>query len=102
MDEIKERIKSLKGQNSYTKETIEYMKNKMDDEIVEKSRSGSHGIGKIASNAASDLYMMYFTDVKKIGDNKTKFFPFENKFNNAILKNSIDIIKNRKESNMGG
>ena len=101
LDEIKERIKSLKGQNSYTKETIEHMKNKMDDEIVnyiyfedfntkgltganrgqsnnqkdtwsiyaynkgvhteeedesvEKSRGGSHGIGKIASNAASDL-----------------------------------------------
>ena len=34
LDEIKERIKSLKGQNSYTKETIEHMKNKMDDEIV--------------------------------------------------------------------
>lgn len=168
LDEIKERIKSLKGQNSYTKETIEHMKNKMDDEIVnyisfedfntkgltganrgqsnnpkdtwsiyaynkgvhteeedesvEKSRGGSHGIGKIASNAASDLYMMYFancdeegnkhlggtvqliehkykdchyrstgyfTDVKKIGDNKTKLFPFENKFNEVILKNKI-------------
>ncbi|WP_052233032.1 hypothetical protein [Terrisporobacter othiniensis] len=31
----------------------------------------------------------YFTDVKKIGDNKTKFLPFENKFNEAILKNKI-------------
>lgn len=167
LDEIKERIKSLKGQNSYTKETIEHMKNKMDDEIinyisfedyntkgltgairgqssnpkdtwsiyaynkgvhteeedesVEKSRGGSHGIGKIASNAASDLYMMYFancdadgnkhlggtvqliehkykdhhyrstgyfTNVKKIGDNKTKFFPFENKFHEIFEKNT--------------
>ena len=34
LDEIKERIKSLKGQNSYTKETIEHMKNKMDNETV--------------------------------------------------------------------
>lgn len=167
LDEIKERIKSLKGQNSYTKETIEHMKNKMDnetvnyisfedyntkgltgapkgqssspkdtwsiyaynkgvhteeeDESVEKSRGGSHGIGKIASNAASDLYMMYFancdaegnkhlggtvqliehkfgdnhyrstgyfTDVEKIGENKTKFYPFENKFHDIFAKDT--------------
>ncbi|MPM85950.1 hypothetical protein SDC9_133033 [bioreactor metagenome] len=114
LDEIKERIKSLKGQNSYTKETIEHMKNKMDNEIVnyisfedyntkgltgapkgqssnpkdtwsiyaynkgvhteeddesvEKSRGGSHGIGKIASNAASDLYMMYFANCDAEGN----------------------------------
>ena len=93
LDEIKERIKNLKGQNNYTKETIEHMKKKMDDEIInyisfedfntkgltganngqsdnkkdtwsiyaynkgvhteeddenlEKSRGGSHGIGKL-------------------------------------------------------
>ena len=167
LDEIKERIKSLKGQNNYTKETIEHMKNKMDDEVVnyisfedfntkgltganngqsedtkdtwsiyaynkgvhteeedesiEKSRGGSHGIGKIASNAASDLYMMYFancdadgnkhlggtvqliehkfhdkqyratgyfTDVKKIDENKTKFYPFENTFHDIFEKNT--------------
>lgn len=167
LNEIKERIRSLKGQNSYTKETIEHMKNKMDDEIVnyisfedyntkgltgalkgqtnntkdtwsiyaynkgvhteeedesvEKSRGGSHGIGKIASNAASDLYMMYFancdadgnkhlggtvqliehkfgdnhyrstgyfTDVKKIGENKTKFYPFENTFHEIFSKDT--------------
>ena len=167
LDEIKERIKCLKGKNSYTKETIEHMKNKMDDEIVnyisfedyntkglsgaskgqsdnmkdtwsiyaynkgvhteeedesiEKSRGGSHGIGKIASNAASDLYMMYFancdaegnkhlggtvqliehkfgdnhyrstgyfTDIKHIGENKTKFYPFENKFHKVFSKDT--------------
>lgn len=167
LDEIKERIKNLKGQNNYTKETIEHMKKKMDDEIInyisfedfntkgltganngqsdnkkdtwsiyaynkgvhteeddenlEKSRGGSHGIGKIASNAASDLYMMYFancdeqgnkhlggtvqliehkfkdkhyrstgyfTDVKNMGDNKTKFYPFENKFHEIFEKNT--------------
>lgn len=167
LNEIKERITSLKGQNSYTKETIEHMKNKMNDEIVnyisfedyntkgltgavkgqtnntkdtwsiyaynkgvhteeedetvEKSRGGSHGIGKIASNAASDLYMMYFancddegnkhlggtvqliehkfedknyrstgyfTDIKKIDENKTKFFPFKNNFHEIFEKNT--------------
>ena len=167
LDEIKERIKNLKGQNNYTKETIEHMKKKMDDEIInyisfedfntkgltganngqsdnkkdtwsiyaynkgvhteeddenlEKSRGGSHGIGKIASNAASDLYMMYFancdeqgnkhlggtvqliehkfkdkhyrstgyfTDVKNMGENKTKFYPFENKFHEIFEKNT--------------
>ncbi|MEG0855799.1 MAG: hypothetical protein RSG52_04875 [Terrisporobacter sp.] len=167
LDEIKKRINCLQGQNSYTKETIEHMKNKMDketinyisfedsntkglsgalngqsgntkdtwgiyaynkgvhteeeDESVEKSRGGSHGIGKIASNAASDLYMMYFancdekgnkhlggtvqliehkykdnhyrstgyfTDVKEISRNKTKFMPFENKFNEVFAKDT--------------
>ena len=167
LDEIKERIKCLQGRNNYTKETIEHMKNKMDDKIVnyisfedfntkglrgalngqsddpkdtwsiyaynkgvhteeddeklEKSRGGSHGIGKIASNAASDLYMMYFancdedgnkhlggtvqliehkfknhhyrstgyfTDVKDLGNNRTKFYPFENKFHKVFSKDT--------------
>ena len=167
LDEIKERIKCLQGRNNYTKETIEHMKNKMNDEIVnyisfedfntkglrgalngqsddkkdtwsiyaynkgvhteeddeklEKSRGGSHGIGKIASNAASDLYMMYFancdedgnkhlggtvqliehkfknhhyrstgyfTDVKDLGNNRTKFYPFENKFHKVFSKDT--------------
>lgn len=167
LDEIKERIKCLQGRNNYTKETIEHMKNKMDDKIVnyisfedfntkglrgalngqsddpkdtwsiyaynkgvhteeddeklEKSRGGSHGIGKIASNAASDLYMMYFancdedgnkhlggtvqliehkfknhhyrstgyfTDVKDLGNNTTKFYPFENKFHKVFSKDT--------------
>ena len=167
LDEIKERIKCLQGRNNYTKETIEHMKNKMDDKIVnyisfedfntkglrgalngqsddpkdtwsiyaynkgvhteeddeklEKSRGGSHGIGKIASNAASDLYMMYFancdedgnkhlggtvqliehkfknhhyrstgyfTDIKDLGNNRTKFYPFENKFHKVFSKDT--------------
>ncbi len=167
LDEIKERIKCLQGRNNYTKETIEHMKNKMNDKIVnyisfedfntkglrgalngqsddkkdtwsiyaynkgvhteeddeklEKSRGGSHGIGKIASNAASDLYMMYFancdedgnkhlggtvqliehkfknhhyrstgyfTDVKDLGNNRTKFYPFENKFHEVFSKDT--------------
>lgn len=114
IEEIKSRINSLQGRNSYTKETIEHMTNKMNDEIVnyisfedsntkglkgakngqsnkkedtwgiyaynkgvhteeddetvEKSRGGSHGIGKIASNAASELYMMYFANCDENGD----------------------------------
>ena len=108
LEEIKERINALQGRNSYTKETIEHMRKKMneedihfisfedantkglkganngqsdlaedtwsiyaynkgvhteeEDESLEKSRGGSHGIGKIASNAASDLFMMYFAN----------------------------------------
>lgn len=167
LEEIKTRIECLKGQNSYTKETIEHMKNKMDDEYinyisfedsntkglrgavngqsndkkdtwsiyaynkgvhseeedesVEKSRGGSHGIGKIASNAASELYMMYFancdeegnkhlggtvqliehkykdnyyrstgyfTDIKNIDSNTTKFYPYENKFDKVFAKDT--------------
>ncbi|MDO4926299.1 MAG: hypothetical protein Q3980_11675 [Turicibacter sp.] len=114
IEEIKERIHCLEGRNSYTKETIAHMKNKMDEESVayisfedsntkglrgarngqstskddtwsiyaynkgvhseesdqglEKSRGGSHGIGKIASNAASELYMMYFANCDEFGD----------------------------------
>lgn len=108
LDNIKERIECLVGHNSYTKETIEHMQNKMnqdevdyisfedyntkglrgakngqsyrpedtwgiyaynkgvhseeEDSTLEKSRGGSHGIGKIASNAASELHMMYFAN----------------------------------------
>ncbi len=38
-----------------------------DNEDFEKSRGGSHGIGKIASNAASDLYLMYFANCDESG-----------------------------------
>lgn len=167
LDEIKERILCLQGRNGYTKETIEHMKNTMDqdevsyisfedsntkglkgakngqsdskedtwgiyaynkgvhfeeeDTTLEKYRGGSHGIGKIASNAASDLHIMYFancdeeenkhlggtvqliehkyndnfyrstgyfTDIKTIEGNKTKFYPFENKFDDIFSKNT--------------
>ena len=91
------------------------------DETLEKSRGGSHGIGKIASNAASDLHMMYFancdeegnkhlggtvqlveheyegkyyrstgyfTDIKYLGNNNTKFYPYENNFGQVFSKNT--------------
>ena len=167
LEDIKERIACLQGRNSYTKETVEHMQNKMnaedvdyisfedsntkgltgakngqsdskkdtwgiyaynkgvhseeEDLAVEKSRGGSHGIGKIASNAASELHMMYFancdaegnkhlggtvqliehkykdnyyrstgyfTDIKHIDQNKTKFYPYENTFNEVFEKNT--------------
>lgn len=114
IDEIKDRISCLEGRNDYTKETIEHMQNKMNQEEVdyisfedsntkglkgakngqsdskedtwsiyaynkgvhseeedrtfEKSRGGSHGIGKIASNAASELHMMYFANCDEEGN----------------------------------
>lgn len=114
LDNIKERIECLVGHNSYTKETIEHMQNKVnqdevdyisfedyntkglrgakngqsyrpedtwgiyaynkgvhseeEDSTLEKSRGGSHGIGKIASNAASELHMMYFANCDDEGD----------------------------------
>jgi hypothetical protein len=165
IDEVIERILSLQGRNSYTKEAIQHMRNKLDqeevayisfedfntrglkgakngqsdstddtwaiyaynkgvhseekDEAVETSRGGSHGVGKIASNAASDLNLMYFancdeegnqhlggtvqliehtyrnqsyrssgyfTDIVILGDNKTKFYPFENQFHEIFEK----------------
>ena len=165
INEVIERISCLKGRNSYTKEAIEHMVNKVDqeevsyisfednntrglkgakngqsdskedtwaiyaynkgvhseeeDEAVETSRGGSHGVGKIASNAASDLNLMYFancdeegnqhlggtvqliehtyqdqsyrssgyfTDIEMRGGNKTKFYPFDNKFHEVFEK----------------
>ncbi|WP_405100005.1 hypothetical protein [Oceanobacillus sp. FSL H7-0719] len=114
IENVKERILNLEGRNSYTKETIDHMKNKLDqDEVryisfedintrgltgakngqsgsrkdtwgiyaynkgvhfeeenneVEISRGGSHGVGKIASNAASDLHVMYFANCDANGD----------------------------------
>lgn len=38
------------------------------DETIEQSRGGSHGIGKIASNAASDLHIMYFANCDEEGN----------------------------------
>lgn len=38
------------------------------DNKKESERGGSHGIGKIASNAASDLFMMFFANCDENGD----------------------------------
>lgn len=114
INEIKYRINCLEGRNSYTKETIDHMRNEMNpkeidyisfedcntkgltgakngqsdfkedtwgiyaynkgihleenDDEMEKYRGGSHGIGKIASNAASDLFMIYFANCDEYGE----------------------------------
>lgn len=114
IDDVINRIKSLEGRNSYTKETISHMLKKVDqeevryisfedintrgltgakygqshskkdtwgiyaynkgvhfeesDESIETSRGGSHGVGKIASNAASDLHLMYFANCDEYGE----------------------------------
>lgn len=112
--ELIPRIERLKGQNKYSKKTIEHMINKLkgptstlDYISIEDSntkglsgakvaynpqeansytayayargyhfdanisrevvRGGSHGIGKIASNAASDLYLMFFANCDEEG-----------------------------------
>lgn len=39
-----------------------------EDATLEKYRGGSHGIGKIASNAASELHMMYFANCDEEGN----------------------------------
>ncbi len=108
IDEIRERIQCLQGENDYTKNTIDHMRTYMNEKAVpyisfedrntkglsgasrgekyekgdtwgvyaykkgvhhfeedsgwENIRGGSHGVGKIASNAASDLYLMYFAN----------------------------------------
>lgn len=113
IEEIYEHIKSLKGENEYTKETIAHMQSCMKmtevpyisfedsntkglsgaehgeratDEDTwgiyaykkgvhhvasnidwENIRGGSHGVGKIASNAASDLHIMFFANCDRNG-----------------------------------
>lgn len=113
-DELIERIKVLEGRNSYTKETIQHMFNKINQQVVsyisfedqntkglsgakfgqsnskdhtwgiyaynkgvhfeesdsaiETARGGSHGVGKIASNAASDIHLMYFANCDQYGE----------------------------------
>ncbi|MFE8699831.1 hypothetical protein ACFYKX_04260 [Cytobacillus sp. FJAT-54145] len=167
IDEIIDRIICLEGRNSYTKETIKHMRNKINqeevryisfedyntrgltgarngqsgslsdtwgiyaynkgvhfeesDSAVETSRGGSHGVGKIASNAASDINLMYFancdehgdkhlggtvqliehvfedhcyrstgyfTDIEYLDDNKSKFYPYVNKFHRVFEKST--------------
>ncbi|MGL5415784.1 MAG: hypothetical protein ACRDAU_09010 [Clostridium sp.] len=162
MWEIEDRIKSLKGYNQYTKETIEHMQKSIDkdkigyisfedsntkglsgakngqsdsekdtwgiyaykkgvhstesDDKKESERGGSHGIGKIASNAASDLFMMFFANCDENGDKHlggtiqllehkyrekyyrstgyftnvedSKYIPFKNEFSSEFEKNT--------------
>ncbi len=37
------------------------------NEKIEKTRGGSHGVGKIANNAASDIHLMYFANCDEYG-----------------------------------
>ena len=112
--ELIKRIRVLEGRNSYTKETIQHMLKKVNqndvsyisfedqntkgltgarfgqsnskdhtwgiyaynkgvhfeesDSAVETARGGSHGVGKIASNAASDIHLMYFANCDANGE----------------------------------
>lgn len=160
IESIIERIHNLEGHNSYTKDTIDHMKESIledkvryisfedsntrgltgakygqsnskdhtwgiyaynkgvhpenNDEKFEASRGGSHGVGKIASNAASDLHMMFFSNCDKDGEEhlggtvqliehqykndyyrstgyfarseNQKFMPFHNTFNEIFQK----------------
>jgi hypothetical protein len=162
LEDIKSRIRVLKGENEKTKETISHMQNSIDRKEIEfisfedentvglsinennkngsiidtysayayskgvhyvdendefeKSRGGSHGIGKIASNAASDLYLMFFANCDKFGNQhlggtiqlieheyneiryrstgyftdeiNEEFYPYENTFNDIFKKNT--------------
>lgn len=114
INDIFEHIKSLNGQNQYSKETIEDMLKAMkiidvpyisfedfyteglsgvpsrdnlltdgtwmayayhkgyhyvkENDELENIRGGSHGIGKIASNSASDIHTFFFANCDKFGN----------------------------------
>ncbi|MCU4821546.1 hypothetical protein OCA00_07780 [Bacillus cereus] len=55
------------------------------DESFEASRGGSHGVGKIASNAASDIHMMFFANCDVEGDQH--------------LGGTIQLIEHKMEDN---
>lgn len=103
VEELFGHIRSLKGGNSYSKETISHMCNAINvestkyisfedkntkgltqqswefyaykksahyeevDSNIEDTRGGSHGIGKIAANAASEIHTMYFANCDENG-----------------------------------
>lgn len=113
INDIKSRIHHLNGGNDYSKETIDHLRAKSEqkvvnyitfedentkgltgarngqsnsrqdtwgiyayntgvhfkenDEAIETARGGSHGVGKIASNAASDMHVMYFSNCDENG-----------------------------------
>jgi len=84
------------------------------DESFEASRGGSHGVGKIASNAAGDIHMMFFANCDQEGEQHlggtiqliehkfsddyyrstgyfakledSKFMPFENRYGKVFEK----------------
>lgn len=169
INEVFNHIHSLKGQNGYTIETIEYMQSKdmlqkvpvisfedsnskgltgakngqsnnrqdtygiyaynkgvhfvEEDQQKETTRGGSHGIGKIANNAASDIHLMYFANCdeegnqhlggtiqliehrhndtnyratgyySKVDENSNKLIPFENYSNHSIFKKDTRGLK---------
>lgn len=112
--ELIDRVYALEGRNTYTKETIQHMMNKVSqksvsyisfedqntkgltgarygqtnskdhtwgiyaynkgvhfeesDTAIETARGGSHGVGKIASNAASDIHVMFFANCDENGE----------------------------------
>ncbi|MEH6938764.1 hypothetical protein V7056_13020, partial [Bacillus sp. JJ664] len=82
---------ALNGQSDRTEDTWSiYAYNKgvhtvENDANLESQRGGSHGIGKIASNAASDLYMMYFANCDEDG--------------NQHLGGTVQLIEHKFEGN---
>lgn len=61
-----------------------------EDESFEQSRGGSHGIGKIASNAASDLHIMLFANCDEEGNQHLggTVQLIEHKFNNECYRST--------------
>lgn len=121
-DENTKGLKYLKNnEEKDTLRTCAYKKgvhNIDDDAETEKNRGGSHGVGKIASNAASEVYLMYFCNCddegkKHIGGNiqliehgyKDKYYrstgyftenlvneiPFTNNYSGIFSKNNTGL-----------
>lgn len=59
------------GENEGTWQAYAYKKgahHTEDDHELEGSRGGSHGVGKIASNSASDIHTMFFANCDEFGN----------------------------------
>ena len=69
LEEIKNRINCLEGRNSYTKETIQHMKNKMNDEIInyisfEDYNTKGHKGAKMVKVLIKKIHGVYMHTIK--------------------------------------
>lgn len=78
------------------------MHNEVDDEQLENTRGGSHGVGKISNNAASLLNLMYFVNHDENGDKQIggSVFLFDHKIDDQGFDGVgyyTDIFENKNK-----
>lgn len=69
-----------------------------ENEEKELKRGGSHGIGKIANNAASDIHLMYFANCDEYGNQHLggKIHLIEHELNNEVYRDTGYYTKKKR------